>query len=209
MSTDPFDLAPVAPRVSDSQRAKVSEAEASLGASASCSLEAARRLCSRFDDAPTVQAVDSGGVAYHRDRGLIEVGPESTLRWLLHALAHHLTPPTFPAHGTEWCLTFLGLVGEYEAAEAAERLRAEMLERGCHLDAADRMRRVRKVATGAANKEPGVLARVVLADPPADVLCQLLAVHDDGLRVRLPSGDETLPWERCRYFSFALSSEYS
>lgn len=203
-----------APSVSDAQRSKVFAAEAALEREHSAAgIGKARDVVDEITAAAdvaslTVQTVDdSAAVEYRRDAAVLLVGEHATLPAILHELAHHLTPPVFPAHGVEWVTNFLGLIERFLSTEHATFYRHEFEKRQVHCDAAIRIHRVRKGATGAVNKEQGVLARFIVSDPPEAILCQILSVDRDGILVRNADGERYLENEVLRYFSYSLSED--
>lgn len=211
MTTAPMDLPAEAPAISDAQRSRVLAAERALEREHSpAGVDAARDAVDEVTaaagvDALTVQAVDgTAAVEYRRSSATLLVGTGATMPAILHELAHHLTDATFPAHGAEWAANFLALIERFLSVEHGHAYRAEFDHRSVHYDPAIRIHRVRKGATGAVNKERGVLARLVVDDPPESFLCQILAVDRGGLSVRTPAGERYLENERLRYVSYSL-----
>lgn len=211
MTTAPMDLPAEAPTISDAQRSRVLAAERALECEhGAAGVDAARDVVDEVTaaagvEALTVQVVDgSTAVEYRRRSSQLLVGEEATLPAVLHELAHHLTDPTFPPHGAEWAANFLALVERFLSVDHAHSYRYEFERRSVHFEPGIRIHRVRKGATGAVNKERGVLARLVVDDPPESVLCQILAVDRGGLLARTRVGDRYFENERLRYVSYAL-----
>lgn len=206
-ATDPLLLPPEAPTISDAQRARVLAAEASV-ASAPAGLVWARRTVERVTigaDVASLAVQLAEATSYDRGRSLLELSQQATKAAVLHQLAHHLTSPTFPSHGVEWVGHFLGLAERYVGVAAAREYRAAFEREQVHSEVADRVRRVRKSAIGVANKECGALTRLIVDDPPEDIVCQLLSVDRAGLLIRTVGGDLHVPNERLRYASHSLS----
>lgn len=211
MTTAPMDLPAEAPTISDAQRSRVIAAERVLEREhGAAGVDAARDVVGEVTaaadvEALTVQVVDgSAAVEYRRRDAVLLVGEEATLPAILHELAHHLTHPAFPAHGAEWAANFLALVERFLSVDHAHAYRFEFDRRNVHHEPGIRIHRVRKGATGAVNKESGVLAKLVVDDPPESMLCQILAVDRGGLKVRTREGERYLENERLRYVSYAL-----
>lgn len=130
------------------------------------------------------------------------MGAAATAPAVLHELAHHLTSPVFPSHGIEWIGSFLALIERFICVDLAREYRAEFESRkDIHTTAKDRIEVVRKRVRGNCNREPGVLTRLVIDNPPEQLLGQLLEVTREGLRMRTISGERTIANEQLRYVS--------
>lgn len=203
------ELPVVPPRVPDKQRKQLLDAvrEAEVGTTA-ISPEEAVALATEFTSASgsklSAVPADRTGFSYRRP-GSLELGRNLTEITVLHAAAHHMTHPVFPNHGAEFCAVLLALVGRHLGQTEAESLRAAFKAHHVHCEIGRRTRRVKKSAVFATNREPGVLARLVLDEPPEELFCRMLEVRDDMIVVRDGRGDSEISLERCRYLSYKLS----
>lgn len=192
----------MAPTVSDTFRAKVTQAEEASLPSTSLSPTRVERLVSQAAavlgcEAPRLDFTGGSQVKYLRS-GLIVCGERAPRCSVVHAVAHHATDPLFPAHGIEFINNLVKAAGK-----DGKKLEAELDRLKVHRLPGQRVAVVRKRATGAANREPGVLVRVVLDEPAQVVLGQLLAVDEAGLLVRDETGDWVLANHRLRYFAYS------
>jgi hypothetical protein len=129
---------------------------------------------------------------------LLEVPEGVERRKVLHAAAHHLTHPVFPPHGAEWAAAYLTLLERWCGVGISAAMREEFDSRDVHHTVEQRLKRVRLV-----NVPRGILAKVVLDDPPEAVICQLLSVEHSTITISNDAGVANLPTERARYISHA------
>jgi len=206
-------LPPEAPSISDFQRSKVLSAEASIsGDSPPAPTGLAEEACARASELGggllSLEQVDGADVVYVREsdnRSRLEVGREAAAHALLRGSSHHLVHPVFPPHGVEWVSRFLGSLRAHGDDDAALEYEAAYRELEVHTDPAVRVRRARKSALGAVNKERGVLARIIADDRPESVVCQMLEVADGALRIYDSSGERSVDLPRLRYLAYRLS----
>jgi putative metallohydrolase (TIGR04338 family) len=124
-------------RPRDSQRSKLYRAERTVGAGhhfpsvAHCQAQVDRILASawwkaRFPALDQVQVRDGRGRRHagaHQSHGAISLPRWSRReRIILHELAHLATPASFAAHGPEYAMVYLELVGHFMGATAARDL---------------------------------------------------------------------------------------
>jgi hypothetical protein len=149
------------------------------------------RVCGDYD-VPIPPLVAAEAMLVARDR--VELPHRPSRVTVLHALAHLLTDPTFPPHGSEFAGRWLNLVEKY-GAKAAPALTAEYDARGIHHTAECRVDRVGRAGVYLANNRPGHLVELVLDDPPERVVGSIEGCTHDELVV----GGRTFPLERGRY----------
>lgn len=203
MTTRPFDLPAVPPSIPDWQKKRVLEAEEAARA------RVQRGLGSWVEDLQpelgiTVRMADGDAAEYWRSSETLVLGRQCHPMLAAHEAAHHLVDPVFPLHGAEWAQVYLNLLRIHLGDEVRSVMAEEFEARQVHCSVDDRKRRVRKGAIFATNKEPGALARVILDEPPQELVCQLMRVVDDGVEVRDLGGEHVLDWDRMRYISYAL-----
>jgi hypothetical protein len=117
---------------------------------------------------------------------------------VLHALTHHVVNPIFPEHGAEYARQLLVVLERFGSPDLAARMRAEFDAMQVHYDPAVRARRVRRSAVFAANNERGVLAELILDDPPEAILGPVQEVRGGILII----GDREVELDRARYITF-------
>lgn len=213
-ATDPMLLPPEAPTISDFQRAKVLRAEAELSSSEPAAArdaveEAAAEATELGGGSVTVEWGEAGrGSTYRKlseSQGLIIVEEGASMHSVLRSTSHHLVHPVFPPHGVEWVRAFLASLERHLGPEVRRAYERAYEDLEVHSDPSVRIKRVRKSALGAVNKERGVLARVVADDGPESVICQLLELLDDALLITNHRGERRLDLSRLRYLSYKLT----
>lgn len=96
---------------------------------------------------------DGARLARRAPNGDLEFRPKGLrATTVLHELAHHLIDYRFPDHGIEWVAKYLELLRTYMGDAVASTFFAEFKHRGIHMDAATRVKRVRRVAVNEAGK---------------------------------------------------------
>jgi hypothetical protein len=175
------------PRIIDGQRKKVLAVEDRLPAWRM----ATRELESMLADLHAVADLN-GKTAYHHGRIQLEQRPR--FLHVLHALAHGNVDPVFPEHGAEWCEEMLRTVADVDDG-IATRLGRAFREAGIRVVPRDN-RIALKRCRGIASNQPGSAVRVVLDDPPEEVVAVLLGWSGDGCIAYTGTGEALLEPER-------------
>lgn len=200
------------PTISDSQKSQVTRAEADAASTfdpAPAQPLVVEEVCAAFGPGgPGPLAVRRGAevTAYRRGRPL-DLRDGATLPELLHHVAHHATHPVFPPHGVEWAAEFLAQLERWLGPAYSAAYRNAFEEHGVHFTPEPRISMSRKRAKFSVNKEHGVLCRIVVDDPPEDLIVQLLSVDAGGFLVVDDHGERYLPNDRLRYFSRRFKDE--
>lgn len=213
-TTRPMSLPFEVPSISDFQRSKVLKAEELIADGLRAATEAevyeiASDASERGGGLLSVEWGESGrGTSYSslsESEGLIVVEEGANLHSVARCAAQHLTHPVFPEHGVEWVQNFLETIDIHIGPKTTDLYRLAYDDLEVHTTPDVRIKRVRKSALGAVNKERGVLARIIADDGPEAIICQLLELADDQLIVLNAKGEQALDLSRLRYLAYRLT----
>lgn len=187
-----------APQRTHFQRAKVLAVEAAVRRPGARPFREAERLAERVSsdwDMPLPAPSPGDTMSVGPDGIILPRRPRPIT--VLHALAHILTNPVFPAHGAEFCATWLALAHQYDAdGDGLEQL---FIEHNLHYDPYTRAERVRRNGAYFVRAMPGVLVELVMDDPPVCGRGSIEACDATTVRV----GGEDFPLARARYLERA------
>lgn len=114
---------------------------------------------------------------------------------ILHELSHLTTHHLFPPHGAEFAAGLLVNITRFASPALADELRRAYDKVGVHYDSITRAARFRRVVVNAANQTEGVLAEVILDQPPERVVGPIHSLQPDHVCV----GDRVIELSRGRY----------
>lgn len=189
----------VAPKVIDAQLGRVARAERSVPHGPRVPK---RRLLELLEVGGFIAYEEREGIEVTYEAGKVYTTKHPRELHVVHAIAHRKTPAVFPAHGAEWAGTMLRLTAKL-APKIEGPLRRAFEREGVQTDPAAANRRARDHCRGIARNIPGALVRVVLAEPPEEVVGLVLASDANADRVRFEAGDGPVELEgsRIRYVS--------